>query len=68
MKWKRKRDRDIFEVVIEREKKEIEVSDKNEKERKKEMHWYIKRKGEKHMQGRYRDRLRCTDEEIQKME
>ena len=68
MKWKRKRDRDIFEVVIEREKKEIEVSDKNEKERKKEMHWYIKRKGEKYMQGRYRDRLRCTDEEIQKME
>ena len=68
MKWKRKRDRDIFEVVIEREKKEIEVSDKNEKERKKEMHWYIKRKGEKDMQGRYRDRLRCTDEEIQKME
>ena len=58
MKWKRKRDRDIFEVVIEREKKEIEVSDKNEKER----------KGEKDMQGRYRDRLRCTDEEIQKME
>ena len=68
MKWKRKRDRDIFEVVIEREKKEIEVSDKNEKERKKEMHWYIKRKGETDMQGRYRDRLRCTDEEIQKME